>query len=95
MGIGRVRTEYMQSLYIYIYIMIKDKKIGKSRRFFGEISFFGGAGKDFRVEKSFAKKSEKNRNKSPIFRRKIGKIRYFPEKFRFFPKCGVNYILGH
>ena len=62
----------------------KDKKIGKNLRFFGEKSFFGGAGKDFRMEKSFAKKSEK-----------IGKIRYFPEKIRFFPKFGVNYILGH
>ena len=58
----------------------KDKKID----FFGR--FFGGAGKDFRVEKSFAKKSVKNREKSPIFLRKIGKIRYFSEKNLIFPE---------
>ena len=79
-------------------LMSKDKKIGKNRRFFGEKSFFGGAGKDFRVEKSFAKKSEKiadfstKNRKIPIFSRKIP---IFPEKIRFFPKFGVNYILGH
>ena len=38
-----------------------DKKIGFFGRFFGEKSVFGGAGKDFRVEKSEVKKSEKNR----------------------------------
>ena len=64
----------------------RTKKSEKIVDFSAKNRFFGGAGKDFRVEKSFAKKSEKNRKKSPIFRRKIGKIRYFPEKFRFFPK---------
>ena len=45
-------------------------------RFFGEKSVFGGAGKDFRVEKSSAKKSEKiidfsaKNRKNPIFSRK-------------------------
>ena len=72
-----------------------DKKIDFFGRFFCEKSVFGGAGKDFRVEKSSAKKSVKNREKSPIFRQKIGKIRYFPEKIRFFPKFGIDYILGH
>ena len=67
---------------------IKDKKIDCFDRFFGEKSVFGGAGKDFQVEKSFAKKSVKKSGK-------IGKIRYFPEKIRFFPKFGVNFILGH
>ena len=76
-------------------ISSKDKKIDFFGRFFGEKSVFGGAGKDFRVEKSSAKKSVKNREKSSIFRRKIEKIRYFPEKIRFFPKFGVNYSLGH
>ena len=38
-----------------------DKKIGFFDRFFDEKSVFGGAGKDFRVEKSEGKKSAKNR----------------------------------
>ena len=42
-------------------VMLKDKKIDFFSRFFDEKSVFGGAGKDFRVEKSFAKKSVKNR----------------------------------
>ena len=37
-----------------------DKKIVFFGRFFGEKSVFGGAGKDFRMEKSEVKKSEKN-----------------------------------
>ena len=41
--------------------MTMDKKIGFFDRFFGEKSVFGGAGKDFRVEKSEVKKSAKNR----------------------------------
>ena len=38
-----------------------DKKIVFFGRFFEEKSVFGGVGKDFRVEKSKVKKSEKNR----------------------------------
>ena len=49
-------------------VVTKDKKIDFFDRFFGEKLVFGGAGKDFRVEKSSAKKSVKNRGKSPIFR---------------------------
>ena len=75
--------------------MARDKNFGKFGRFFAEISFFGAGGKEIQVEKSFEKKSWKNREKSPIFRPKIGKIRFFPEKIRFFPKFGVNYSLGH
>ena len=61
-----------------------DKKIVFFGRFFGEKSVFGGTGKDFRVEKSEVKKSEKNRyisDKIPIFFRKIP---IFPIKYRFF-----------
>ena len=64
------------------------RKIG---RFFGEKSDFGGLGKDFAVEKSTEKISAKNR-KIPTFFRKNP---IFPEKIRFFPKFGTNYILGH
>ena len=39
----------------------KDKKIANFGRFFGEKSDFGGVGKDFGMEKSGVKKSEKNR----------------------------------
>ena len=76
----------------------KDKKIDFFGRFFGEKSVFGGGGKDFRVEKSSAKKSEKNRQKSPIFRKKSD---IFPKKSDFsgknpiFPDICVNCILGH
>ena len=38
-----------------------DKKIADFGRFFGEISDFGGAGKDIGMEKSEIKKSAKNR----------------------------------
>ena len=55
----------------------KDKKIDFFGRFFGEKSVFGGAGKDFRVEKSSAKKIGKKSGKiadfsakNPIFSRK-------------------------
>ena len=48
----------------------KDKKIDFFGRFFGEKSVFGGVGKDFRVEKSSAKKLVKNREKSDIFSKK-------------------------
>ena len=54
----------------------KDKKIDFFSRFFSEKSVFGGAGKDFRVEKSSAKKSGKiayfsaKNRKNPIFSRK-------------------------
>ena len=63
------------SILIYL-VTSKDKKIDFFGRFFGEKSIFGGAGKDFRVEKLSAKKlgkiadfSAKNR-KNPIFSRK-------------------------
>ena len=66
----------------------RDKNFGNFDRFFVEISFFGAGGKEIQVEKSFEKKIvEKSR--------KIGKIRFFPENIRFFPKFGVNYSLGH
>ena len=61
--------------------MAKEQKIGFFGRFFSEKSVFGWYGNDFDK-----KKSVKNREKSPIFRRKIGNIRYFPEKIRFFQK---------
>ena len=79
-------------------VISKDKKIDFFGRFFGEKSVFGGGGKDFRVEKSSAKKSEKNRQKSPIFRKKSD---IFPKKSDFsrknpiFPDICVNCILGH
>ena len=46
--------------------MTKDKKIDFFGRFFGEKSVFGAVGKEFRVEKSSAKKIVE---KSPIFRK--------------------------
>ena len=58
----------------------KDKKIDFFGRFFAEKSVFGGGGKDFQVEKSSAKKSEKNRQKSPIFWKKSD---IFPKKSDF------------
>ena len=60
--------------------MFKDKKIDFFGRFFAEKSVFGGDGKDFRVEKSSAKKSAKNRQKSPIFRKNSD---IFPKKSDF------------
>ena len=57
-------------------LVSKDKKIDFFGQFFGEKSIFGGAGKDFRVEKSFAKKSGKiadfsaKNRKNSIFSRK-------------------------
>ena len=64
----------------------RDKNFRNFDRFFAEISFFGAGGKEIKVEKSFEKKSWKNREKSPIFRQKIGKIRYFPEKNPILPE---------
>ena len=46
----------------------RDKNFGNFGRFFVEISFFDAGGKEIQVEKSFEKKSWKNREKSPIFR---------------------------
>ena len=85
-------------LCVCFVVIYKDKKIDFFGRFFGEKSVFSGGGKDFRVEKSSAKKSEKNRQKSPIFRKKSD---IFPKKSDFsrknpiFPDICVNCILGH
>ena len=76
----------------------KDKKIDFFGRFFGEKSVFGGGGKDFRVEKSSAKKSEKKSAKIADFSEKSD---IFPKKSDFsrknpiFPDICVNCILGH
>ena len=56
-----------------VHMCTRDKKIAEIDRFFREISDFGGAGKDFGVEKSDGKKSRKNWDKSVIFRRFFGK----------------------
>ena len=53
--------EQRQGFFLSLYIKTKDKKIADFDRFFGEKSDFGGAGKDFGMEKSGVKKSEKNR----------------------------------
>ena len=74
-----------------LIVQPKDKKIDFFGRFFGEKSVFGGGGKDFRVEKSSAKKSEKNRQKLPIFWKKSD----FSRKNPIFPNICVNCILGH
>ena len=66
----------------------RDKNFRNFDRFFAEISFFGAGGKEIQVEKSFEKKIVEKSGK-------IGKIRFFPKKIRFFPKFGVNYSLGH
>ena len=68
-----------------------NKKLDFSVNFSAKNRFSGG------METILTKKNrkKKNREKSSIFRRKIGKIRYFPEKIQFFLKFGVNYILGH
>ena len=66
----------------------RDKNFRNFGRFLAEISFFGAGGKEIQVEKSFEKKSWKNREKSE-------KSDFFPEKIRFFSKFGVNYSLGH
>ena len=57
----------------------RDKKIAEISRFFGEISDFGGAGKDFGVEKSDGKKSSKNQDKSVIFLQFFGKGQIFAD----------------
>ena len=76
-------------LFPFSLFITKDKKNRFFRPIFGEKSVFGGAGKDFRVEKSSAKKSRKivdllakNRKylifsqKNPIFSKSWGKL-YF------------------
>ena len=67
-------------------VLGKDQKISFFGRFFGEKSVFGWVGNDFEKEKSFVKKSAKNRRffaDFPIFPEKT---RYFPEKSRYLPK---------
>ena len=49
--------------------MGSEQKIAEIHRFFGEKSDVGGPGKENAVEKSNGRKSEKNRDKSAIFRR--------------------------
>ena len=49
------------TMYLNIEGPSMDKKIADFDRFFGEISDFGGAGKDIGMEKSEIKKSTKNR----------------------------------
>ena len=50
----------------------KDKKIDFFGRFFGEKSVFGGAGKDFQVEKSSTKKNSDIFPKKSDFSRNLG-----------------------
>ena len=75
----------------------KEQKIGYFGRFIDEKSdfsvdlsaknrFSGGMETILTKKKSEEKKLVKNREKSSIFHRKIGKIRYFPKKIQFFPK---------
>ena len=66
------RTDRFDSIF-----KTRDKKIAEIGRFFGEISDFGGAGKDFGVEKSDGKKSGENRDKSAIFRKRADFCRFF------------------
>ena len=61
----------------------RDKKIAEIGRFFGEKSDFGGPGKDFAVEKSTEKISEKNRR---FFAEKSKNSDIFPKKSDFFRK---------
>ena len=49
-------------------LMTREQKIAEIGRFFGEKSDIGGPGKEIAVEKSNGRKSEKNRDKSAIFR---------------------------
>ena len=63
----------------------KDKKIDFFGRFFDEKSVFDGAGKDFRVEKSSAKKSVKNHR---FFGEKSEKSDIFPKKSDFSRNLG-------
>ena len=55
----------------------KDEKIAFFDQIFDEKSVFGGAGKDFGMEKSAVKKSWKNWEKSPIFRKRPIFCRFF------------------
>ena len=50
----------------------REQKIAEILRFFGEKSDVSGPGKENAVEKSNGRKSEKNRDKSAIFRRFFG-----------------------
>ena len=76
---------FFGSVWIYrCCTLCRDKNFGNFGRFFAEISFFGAGGKEIQVENRLKKNCGK-----------IGKIRFFPEKIRFFPKFGVNYSLGH
>ena len=74
--------------HIYLLSRHKDQKIGFFGRFFGEKSVFGWVGNDLGKEKSFVRKSAKNRRffdisqKNPIFPRKKP---MFSEIFDFFP----------
>ena len=79
-AVGNIgKTDFVS--WVYCVLEPRTKKNDFFSRFFGEKSVFGGAGKDFRVEKSSAKKSVKNRQKSPIFRQKTD---IFPKKSDFF-----------
>ena len=61
-----------------LYIAIREQKIAEIGRFFGEKSYIGGPGKETAMEKSNSRKSEKNRDKSAIFRRFFGIGPIFP-----------------
>ena len=61
--------------------MTRNKNFGNFGRFLAEISFFGAGGKEIQVEKSFEKKSWKNREKSE-------KSDFFPKKSNFPEICG-------
>ena len=57
----------------------KELKIGFFGRFIGEKLVFGWHGNDFNKIKSKEKKSAKNREKSPIFCRKIERENSFAD----------------
>ena len=61
-----------------------DKKIADFGRFFGEISDFGGVGKDIEMKKSEIKKSAKNRRFFPWFQKYEN---FASDGFRTHPKC--------
>ena len=67
-------------------VVPKDKKIVFFGRFFGEKSVFGGAGKDFWVEKSSAKKIGKKSEKIADFSAKNRKNPIFSRKNPIFPE---------
>ena len=66
-------------------MVTRDKNFGNFGRNFAEILFFGAGGKEIQVEKSFEKKSWKNREKSPIFRKNPI---FFPKKSDFSRNLG-------